>query len=71
MDNGTVLVLLVIEENEIAFFIHFTVGIGQKDGNVQVEIFTAIVFIGVPAEADCDFGKTRVGFGQIDFLPFG
>ncbi|MNY72521.1 hypothetical protein D3C86_2110980 [compost metagenome] len=71
MYNGTVLVLLVVEENEVALFIDFTAGIGQKDGNVQIEIFTAIVFIGVPAEADCDFGQTRICFGQIDFLPFG
>ncbi|MNN93112.1 hypothetical protein D3C81_2114970 [compost metagenome] len=71
MYNGAVLVLLVIEENEIAFFIPFTVGIGQKDGNVQVEIFTAIVFIGIPAKADRDFGQAWIGFGQIDLLTFG
>ncbi|MNI61066.1 hypothetical protein D3C73_1163160 [compost metagenome] len=71
VNYGSVLVLLVVEENEVALFSNLVAGVHQEYGNVQVEILAAVIFIGIPSETDSNFGQARIGFGQINFLPFG
>ncbi|MNV77180.1 hypothetical protein D3C71_1705780 [compost metagenome] len=63
MHHGAVLILSVIEEDEVALLRYFAVGIGQKHGYIQVKVLASIILVRIPAEANRNFGETRVRFG--------
>ncbi|MNH38935.1 hypothetical protein D3C79_1000390 [compost metagenome] len=64
----TILILLIVKEDEVGLFSNLAACIGQKYGYVKVKILAAVVFIGIPAETDRNFGQARIGFRQINFL---
>ncbi|MNE58214.1 hypothetical protein D3C80_1532310 [compost metagenome] len=71
MNHRAVLILLVIEEDKVGFFVHFTVCVSQEYGYIKVKVLAAIILVGIPAETYFNFGQARVSFRQIDLLPFG
>ena len=50
--NRAALVLEVIVEDKIVIAVDFAVGTEQKCRRVEVEIVTAVIFVGVPAKPD-------------------
>ena len=68
---GTGAVLCVAVEDKISIGRNLAVIATEECRCVQIEIGTAVIFVGVPAKTYDELGQTRITLSEIDLLTLG